>query len=241
MLWLINGIRNPVFLWLLKHVHRPFKLKVFYFLNKFTLATFVKRTNLDRILPRVNTNYHNGYALSTKQNNNTSYLQNINRCSQPPTCNSSWALMIVLITNWKTVLPLLNTIRILPLWSPLALVNVKGRRSPIRNIRVLCSFSSAQLIRRPNISFFPRRHLHDFHGHGSHIEMIVAPEETQRAWFQHIHLVHPIEFHLPDPISQVVWIRDHHLVHWSVFKSGRALGCQFDTPHCTSVRVNRSG
>lgn len=59
--------------------------------------------------------------------------------------------------------------------------------------------------------------------------MIVAPEQAQRRWFQHVHVVRPGQFDLPDPIAQIVRIGHHHLVDGSVLKAGRTLRREVQT------------
>lgn len=67
--------------------------------------------------------------------------------------------------------------------------------------------------------------------------MVVAPEQTQRPWLEHIHFVRPIQLDFANVVAQIVRIRDDNLVFGAMFEASRALG-EVDATQCTAVRVN---
>lgn len=81
-------------------------------------------------------------------------------------------------------------------------------------------------------------HLHCFNGYGFYVEMIVAPEQTQRSWFEHIHFVRPIQFDFANVVAEIVLIRDDNLIFGAMFESSGAFG-EIDATQCTAIRINR--
>lgn len=81
-------------------------------------------------------------------------------------------------------------------------------------------------------------HLHRFNDYGFDVEMIVAPEQTQRSWLEHIHFVRPVQFDFANIVAQIVWIRNDNLIFGAMFESRSTFG-EIDATQCTTIRINR--